>query len=384
MIVEPARVWILLYSSSIQASMLIVRKTSPIPLGRFSLLSYSTQQFPLPNRFLISKMASTAAAKNSFGQTLQFITDIKLQELEKQRLVYQAHAKVLEEAKAVGEKGDIVKKVEILAKAIKSWTGSGALSYNKIVGGSLQLNTLEFWLQQAKKDPSFSREIAEGWAETLEEHIRHNVIRFDAAKLFGNLFNEWLTSGDSVALAYQAGVDDGDVDSDFGSTGESDTKGADYVEVGRKEMYEQKEKLQSIIFEDHPVDVAKLIAYLEGLFESEEGAKALEKLRKDLKDFSYWLQRKVITAFDVKNAIKGLLASGLMDEEKRTTLKAFEENPTVLDEVASVLSMRMASIDSWAWSKEGILVEFRRHLNGKYRCVCVASILSPHRVNIYF
>ncbi|KAF8973599.1 hypothetical protein BDZ97DRAFT_1912079 [Flammula alnicola] len=58
-----------------------------------------------------------------------------------------------------------------------------------------------------------------------------------------------------------------------------------------------------------------------------------------------------------------------MDEEKRATLKAFLENPTVLDEVASVLGMRMASIESWTWSKGGILIEFRRHLNGKYRQV---------------
>ena len=56
-----------------------------------------------------------------------------------------------------------------------------------------------------------------------------------------------------------------------------------------------------------------------------------------------------------------------MNEGKWATLKAFEENPTVLDEVASVPNMRMASVDSWLWPKEGIVVEFRRHLNGKYR-----------------
>ena len=73
------------------------------------------------------------------------------------------------------------------------------------------------------------------------------------------------------------------------------------------------------------------------------------------------------TTGDVKNAIQGLLASGLMNEDNRTTLKAFEENPTVLDEVASVLNIRMASLDSWSWPKKGIVVEFRHHLNGKYR-----------------
>lgn len=132
-------------------------------------------------------------------------------------------------------------------------------------------------------------------------------------------------------------------------------------------MFEQKEKLVSIIFEDNSIDVKELNAYLADLFSSEEATKALEKLRKELKDFSYWFQRNTITVNGVRNAIKGLLASGLMDEEKRTTLNAFEENSTVLDEVASVLNMRMASLDSWAWPEQGIQIEFRRHLNGKYR-----------------
>ncbi|PPQ90279.1 hypothetical protein CVT25_013104 [Psilocybe cyanescens] len=290
-------------------------------------------------------------AKSSFGQSLQFITEIKLQELEKQRLAYQIHAKVLERAKVLEECGDLLKKVEVLAKAVKSWTGSGELNYSKIVGGKLQLKNLEFWIQQAKHDPNFNQKIAEGWAETLEDHIRHTVMRFDSAKLFGNLFNEWLASGDSVALTYQPRPSDND---------------SEFIEVGRKEMYEHKEKLISIVFDDYPVPVPELNMYLEELFASEEASRALGALRKEIKDFGSSLQRKPITVQDVRNAITGLLTTGLMDEEKRTTLKAFEENSTVLNEVASVLNMRMASLDTWAWPKEGVLVEFRRHLNGKY------------------
>lgn len=306
-----------------------------------------------------------AKADSSFGQTLQFITSIKLHELEKQRLAYQAHAKAIDQANAYGQAGDVIKKVEVLAKAIKSWTGSGALSSQKIVGGKLQLVDLEFWLQQAKKDPSFSREIAQGWAETLEAHINHAKTRFDCAKLFGNLFNEWLASGDSSALTYQLEVEG----ASDGGDDLTETSSASFVEVGRKEMYEQKEKLQSIIFDEYPVDVAKINKYLEGLFEPEEAKNALEKLRKDLQDYGYSLQRTTITRHDVEHVISGLLASGLMDETKRTTLEAFKENPTVLDEVASVLNMRLASLDSWSWPQEGIVVDMRRHLNGKYRQV---------------
>ena len=54
--------------------------------------------------------SSTSTTQSSFSQTLQFITDIKLQELEKQRLAYQARAKVIDEVNALGE-NDILKKV---------------------------------------------------------------------------------------------------------------------------------------------------------------------------------------------------------------------------------------------------------------------------------
>ena len=308
---------------------------------------------------------------SSFGQSLQFITSIKLHELEKQRLAYQAHAKVIDEANAYGERGDIIKKVQVLAKAVKSWTGSGALSNKNIVGGKLQLTDLDFWLQQAKKDPGFSREIAQGWADTLEAYINHNKMRFDSAKLFGNLFNEWLASGDSSTLVYQPDAEDTSDGGDLGGTASTN-----FVEVGRKEMYEQKAKLESIIFDDYPVDVAALNEYLEGLFEHEEAAKALQELRKDMRRFGWELQRSTISTSDVCNAIHGLLAEGLMNEEKRSTLMAFEENPFVLKEVASVLNMRLASLDNWSWPREGIVIEMRRDLNGKYRHVPILYLFS--------
>lgn len=299
---------------------------------------------------------------SSFSQTLQFITSIKLQELEKQRQAYKAHAKVLEEADATGD--DLIKKVEILAKAIKSWTGSGALPRGnaKIVGGKLSLGNLQFWILQAKKDPSFSRDILKEWADTLEAHIRHTLLRFDCAKLFGSLFNEWLASGDSSTIPYQAGS-------------ETDDGGSEFVEVGRKEMHDQKEKLISIIFDEHPVDTQALKNYLERLFSSEDATIALERLRKETRDIGLYLQRQPISTQTVVNAINGILASGLMDEEKRTTLKSFLENPVVLDEIATVLAMRLASFDTWSWGPEGIPVEMRRHLNGKYRAFTDPDII---------
>ncbi|PPQ82555.1 hypothetical protein CVT25_007163 [Psilocybe cyanescens] len=86
-------------------------------------------------------------------------------------------------------------------------------------------------------------------------------------------------------------------------------------------MYEQKDKLTSIIFEDHRVDVDAINAYLKHLFSSDESKKTLELLHKDLKSFSYSLQRLPLGVDAIMNAHNSLLATGLIDKEKRTTLK---------------------------------------------------------------
>ena len=287
--------------------------------------------------------------------TLQFITSVKLQELEKQRLAYQAHTKVLEEANAAGD--DLIRKVEILLEGVRSWSGSGVLGPKSTLGGKLNLWNLEFWLRQAKEDPSFNSDILRDWIDTLETHIRHSSMRFDCARLFGNLFNEWLASGDSSTA-----VNCGPVEDDAQMSPPTE-----FVDVGRKEKHEQEDRLMSIIFDDMPIDIDALNSYLSDLFSGEEAAKELKRLRQELDTFGKVFKRQDILDTDVRHAIQGLLASGLMDEGKRATLSEFLDNDIVIDEVTSVLNMRMASLDTWSWPAEGIVIEMRRHLNGKYR-----------------
>ncbi|KAF9526232.1 hypothetical protein CPB83DRAFT_837589 [Crepidotus variabilis] len=301
-------------------------------------------------------------------------------ELEVQRLAFKEHSKVLDEA---NKQTDTVKKVELLTKAIKSWTGSGSVHDTKIIEGKLHLNDLEYWIQQAKKDPSFSDDIAQSWADVLEQHIKHTATRFNAARLFGKLFNEWLKSGDSSTVAYQGPSEEPGEASEAATHNDAPSS----VEVGRKEMYNQKAKLQSIVFEDHLIDTERLKSYLKKLFELEESTKALENLRRELKEFSYHFKRRKIATKDVQDSLTSLLASGLMDEEKRVTLKAIQDNATVLEEVASVLNMRIASIQSWSWPNDGVLVEFRRHLNGKYRAFTDPEIVDGlllHYIGIHW
>jgi hypothetical protein len=57
------------------------------------------------------------------------------------------------------------------------------------------------WLHQAKNDPSLSSAQVDAWCASLETQLRQATTRYDFAKLFGDLLDEWLKSGDSLATA---------------------------------------------------------------------------------------------------------------------------------------------------------------------------------------
>ncbi|KAG6887846.1 hypothetical protein C0992_010495 [Termitomyces sp. T32_za158] len=314
----------------------------------------------------------SSTGSSAFGQTLQFITSTKLEELEKQRVSYQEHAKVLQKADACGD--NLIERVELLLEAVQSWPGSGSVDKWDSVSGKLNLANLRMWLPQAKQDPNFDTDILKSWIDTLEAHIRHSLMRFDGAKLFGSLFNEWIASGDS-SIAPPGSKSD-----EMGSVA---NEGAE--KAGRQEMHDQLARLDSIIFEDPNVDTEALESYLHDLFSSEEATKALQHLRAEMKSLEDSLKRETFTTKKVEIIVRGVLESGLMDESKRKTLNEILSNSTVLEELASVLTMRMASLDSWSWPAEGIIVEMRRHLSGKYRAFTDPDVIDAillHHIGI--
>ncbi|KAF4562975.1 hypothetical protein EYR40_007307 [Pleurotus pulmonarius] len=313
-------------------------------------------------------MSSAPGLQNSaaLGQTLHFITKIKLQELEKQRLAFEAHAKVLEEANS---STDLTKRVELLLKAVRDWSGSGGFkdpTAKQIVGGKLDLEHLDLWLRQSKKDPCFSPSIIRHWGDTLEAHIRHNLSRFKYAHLFGSLLTEWTASGDSVT---------GVPDVDASSTPSSPSSQEEFVDMGRKEMVEQMEQLQEIIFKPAAIDVPAYNSYLDNLFSTDVGKEVLASVREKIKEASTQLQHSRITASDMSWTIQSVLSSDLMNEGKRAILKEMAASTIVLEELASVLTMRLADLESWSWPADGVLVDMRRALNGKYRAFTDPDIL---------
>ncbi|KAM6494321.1 hypothetical protein JOM56_010682 [Amanita muscaria] len=308
-----------------------------------------------PSTISLYRGYTRSSMSSSFSKTLQFITSVKLQELEKQRQAYQAHhIRVLDEAKLTSPP---IARVEILLEAARSW--SGALS-NNVINGVLDLDNLELWLHQAKQDPGFEEAKLDQWAQTLETHIRQSIMRFDCARLFGNLFQEWLSSGDSVI----AGAAD------------EKAKEAEFVDVGRKEKHEQLERFTSIIFDEKVVDTDDLESYLNKIFSGKHASKVLEEVHEEMEDFCDDLCEKKISDSEVRTIISAFLSgNGSLSDENIAALREFSSNDSVLTELASVLTMRLASIETWSWPAEGIPVQMRRNINGKYRAFTDPDII---------
>src|SRR4051812_36414967 len=107
---------------------------------------------------------------------MQFITSLKLEELEKQRAAYEQYANVATNAEAMDH--DLPKKLEMLLQAVEEWTGSGAVDESSVLSGKLNLSNLKMWIAQAKKDPGFSEDVLKSCIDTLEVYLKNSLRKF--------------------------------------------------------------------------------------------------------------------------------------------------------------------------------------------------------------
>ena len=285
----------------------------------------------------------------AFGETLQFITNVKLEELEKRRQKYSDHlARVLAKASEIDD-SDLIARLVVLIDGMKIWPGAWSSNVN--------FEDVERWLEQAKKDPGFPRSILLEWIDRARAQLEHEQTRFDFAKLFGSILTDWLSSKAQSRTKSQTDADA-------------------FEKVNRKETLEQKAQLESLIFEEKHIDVPALEAYLKDLFSSKEAEEALDVMRERMEQFSDSMQKFQMGENDVETAIKSVLRADILSEEKQATLKEFQRNPIVIKELTSVLNMQRDAIQSWHWPKEGVLLEPRRQLNGKTRFYLDTEILT--------
>lgn len=316
-------------------------------------------------------MSTTSSA---LSQTLQSITTIKLRELSKKKSAFQARkAEVLTALEGASQDRE---KIQLLLASIvkiqgintqKSVDEFSAYELDPFLGG-LSLTNIRHYLRQSQYDPSIPPTLLPGLEKSLRQLLDHKTENFEYAELYSQLLTEWLQS-DATKVP-----DDGTID--IGSVEEGE--GFEIVEKQKERLKQLSEKFESVVFTPVETDVDAIESLLSGLFVTEEAKDILAKLRKRIDRFgqSMAANRTPFAPDVLEWVIKGLLKSDLLSEAKKRSLEAFLRDNVVLLEIADVLNMRFVDLESWTWdAEEGIPVEPRRQLNGKYRVVMDEDIL---------
>ncbi|KAH7117513.1 hypothetical protein EDB81DRAFT_818695 [Dactylonectria macrodidyma] len=297
-----------------------------------------------------------------FSDTLQEITNTKLDELSKRRSRFELAKSTLLDS--IQREGDTVKRLILLSSGVKTCfaikldkTGKVITEQTEHARLETELKNLDRFLGQAQCDPSISEKMLDRWEQSLLSHLNTQSLKFQYASLYGQLVTEWL-SGDKE---------------EENAAGDDVEMGETFEDVGDAAKLESRMEWEKMVFEPSNVNEAALGQYLDRLFGSSDEKKkpirsALEKLREEVSDFE--AEMALPNQFDIASlrwVIRGLHSSDLLSDEKREVLKDFESNAIILNEIADVLNMRMSALRSWAWcSDTPVMVEMRRKISGIY------------------
>ncbi|PQE24567.1 reverse transcriptase protein [Rutstroemia sp. NJR-2017a WRK4] len=300
------------------------------------------------------------SAGGVFSETLQSITTTKLTELSKRRNNFETKKQATQSA--LSREPDQRKKLRLLLDSVQDGFGiksriSKKRSYiNTPTHPRLEIliNNVERFLAQAEYDPSISLKALNNWERSLMQQMNIQSSKYQYATLYGELVTEWLSK---------------ERESEADNVSET-SEGFQQIKEESEARKQGRSQWEKLVFEPCETDQVAITAYLRSLFgnggENTQAIQALFNLRKSVEEFEVSLSSPGQFNEDVLTwTINGLLASGLLSEEKRAALKDFLASPVILNEVADVLNMRMAAIDTWEWDME-VAVEQRRHINGTH------------------
>lgn len=299
---------------------------------------------------------------SAFGETLKSITTTKLNEISKKRQIFEDKKTSI--LSSISNEHDQRQKLRVLLDGVKKAfdVKSSPLKRGRRYGGTgglisagsdpslvVLIKNLEHFLEQARYDPTISTKVLLDWEDSLMKKLDIQSLKYQYATLYGELVNDWLTIEQSIKETSSSMEIDG------------------YEVIEKVEKQEARREWEKAVFEPLETDRAAISSYLQKLFGKAGSLKALTALRKSVELFEVELSAADQFNPDVlKWTINGLLASGLLSEEKNQVLKDFLGSPIILAEVADVLNMRIVSIETWVWEQEHVPVEQRRHMNGKY------------------
>ncbi|KAL5355528.1 hypothetical protein BJX96DRAFT_141449, partial [Aspergillus floccosus] len=283
----------------------------------------------------------------ALSQTLQSLTDSKIQEVEKLRGLYESQkTSIIHEADQVTDHHERV--ARILAGIKRFYPNE----YH-----DPEIHNIEQLLDHARYDSSIPPENLQKFESQLRARLETKSRRLGLADLYCRLLTEWMQPPTDPEK----------------STGEVTTED-DFLMVEEKQKQKLKElcdQFQSVVFEPRETNADKIREFLDGLFVNEESFKALEELRARIHRLctTFWDEEEPFDPDALAMCIRGLLTEDLLSEEKQDTLKYILENKVALREISDVLNMRYADLENWDWraGKDGIPVLPRQQVNGKYR-----------------
>lgn len=324
-------------------------------------------------------------SNGALPQTLKSITAIKAREVSKQRaLLNQQKGQIL---KAAEDAKDLRSRARILLNGVSDLKGYPKDSLDKTDEdldaesdesdseetttqgvGRLQRGdhkNIRRFLLQSQYDSSLSESSLQTRVSQLEKELQYFEIKHEHGAFYSDLVTEWLSELDertSSDAQEPADLDTSKLDSSFES-------------VGRTEMHEQRKTWESLAFNAAThVNENDIQNYLSALFNHTELSKeALKSLKTSLQSFGAELMSRGswLDGDDLHWVSDALLKADLLNDQKTAILKEFMRNREVTQEVADVLNMRIASLKSWSWTtdgvEDGIPLDMRRQLNGKYR-----------------
>ncbi|KAI9757716.1 MAG: hypothetical protein M4579_003341 [Chaenotheca gracillima] len=340
-----------------------------------------------------------AAFSSTLSQMLQSITTAKIEELANQQGSLESkRSSILSQLKT---EPDLRGRIRILLDGLKSFEKSTSShesglddeitddesssddesddsdnsdetsleDFNSDALGISPQNIRQF-LDQSKFDPSISSGLLEEWEKRLTQRLNTHSLKYQYATLFGKLITEWVSTQGKGEV--QPCIPD------VPSAAENSPMQESFEQVGRKEMHEQRQEFESYVFSPEETDVTAIKAYLSKLFKADKDSeKALQRLRESNKRFDVDLKSNArnFSPDVLRWCIKGLEKSDVLSDEKRFVLDDLARNDVVLEEVSDVLNMRFKSLDGWSWGSEGIPLDIRRQLNGRYRVFMDEDVL---------
>ena len=334
------------------------RKHAQVPVSISFLLRHQSVKLDLDSHLFQNRTRPPTQARQfhimesstPLTHSMHHITMTKLNALSKQQQSYETIKQGV--FATVASKFSQANKVKVLLDAFE------AHDIQKPVNIS-NANVRQF-LEQSRHDPSVPLAMLEGWQAAFERALDVPSRKYEHASLFGRLVIEWLGKAGESPLS--------------DATGSSQDP---FEHVGRKEMYDQRREWESIVFaKGSTSNPAAIESYLTSIFGSTSKAKKIVKepldaMRECMRTFS-------LGVFDVpalQNCMTGMLKADMLTEEKRKALVDLKNNFAILQEFVDVLNMQIDALESWSWGEEGIPVNVRRALNGKYRVYMDEEIL---------